>query len=82
MSLSIKTIKKLLESVNKSPKKLHFSRLILKYQNNIKKTWDVIKDAIGKNDSTQSSFPKNIIHKEKAITDVHLLDNHINSYFK
>ena len=48
-----KNYKKLFESVKKRSKKLHFSRLILKYQNNIKKTWNVIKDAIGKNKSTQ-----------------------------
>ena len=33
-----KNYKKLFESVKKRSKKLHFSRLILKYQNNIKKT--------------------------------------------
>ena len=76
-----KNYKKLFESVKKRSKKLHFSRLILKYQNNIKKTWNVIKDAIGKNKSTQSSFPKKIIHKTKTITDVHLIANHFNSYF-
>ena len=76
-----KNYKKLFESVKKRSKKLHFSRLILKYQNNIKKTWNVIKDAIGKNKSTQSRFPKKIIHKTKTITDVHLIANHFNSYF-
>ena len=35
-SLNVKTIKKLFESVKKLLKKLYFSRLILKYQNNIK----------------------------------------------
>ena len=49
------------------------SRLILKYKNNIKKTWDVIKDAIGKNKSTQSSFPNKIIHKTKTIADAHVI---------
>ena len=73
-----KNYKKLFESVKKRSKKLHFSRLILKYQNNIKKTWNVIKDAIGKNNSTQSSFPNKFIHKAKTITDVHLIANHFN----
>ena len=62
-------------------KKLHFSRLILKYQNNINKTWNVIKDAILKTKITQSSFPKKVIHKTKAITDLHLIVKHLNSYF-
>ena len=76
-----KNYKKLFESVKKSSRKLQFSRLIMKYQNNIKKTWNVINDAIGKNKSTQSSFLKAIIYKTKTITDVHLIANHFNSYF-
>ena len=40
--------KKLFESIKKRSKKLYFSKLILKYKNNIKKTWQVIKEAIGK----------------------------------
>ena len=39
---------KLFESIKKWSKKLYFSKLILKYKNNIKKTWQVIKEAIGK----------------------------------
>ena len=42
-----KNYKKIFESVKKRSKELHFSRIILKYQNNIKMTWNVIKDAIG-----------------------------------
>ena len=36
--------KKLFEYINKRSKKLYFSNLILKYKNNIKKTWQVIKE--------------------------------------
>ena len=74
-----KNYKKLFESVKKSSRKLQFSRLIMKYQNNIKKTWNVINDAIGKNKSTQSRFPKKIICKTKTITNVHLVANNFNS---
>ena len=76
-----KNYKKLYESVKKRSKKRYFSRLIMKYKNNIKKTWNVIKDTIGKNKSTQSRFPKKIIHKTKTIADVHLIAKHFNSYF-
>ena len=62
-------------------KRLDFSRLKLKYQNNIKKTWNVFKDAIGKTKSMQSRFPDKIIYNTKAITDVHLIVKHFNSYF-
>ena len=53
----------------------------MKYQNNIKNTWNIIKDTIGKTKSIQSSFPKKIIHKTKSITDAHLIVKHFNSYF-
>ena len=43
-----KLYKKLFESMKKRSKKLYFFKLILKYKNNIKKTWQVIKEAIGK----------------------------------
>ena len=76
-----KNYKKIFESVKKRSKELHFSRIILKYQNNIKMTWNVIKDAIGQTESTQLSFPKKLIHKTKTITDVQLIAKHFNSYF-
>ena len=48
-----KNYKKLVESVKQRSKKCYFSRLILKHQNNIKRTWNVIQDAIGKTKSTR-----------------------------
>ena len=40
-----------------------------------------LKTSQEKNNSTQSSFPKKIIHKTKTITYVHLIANYFNSYF-
>ena len=60
--------KKLFESIKKQSKKLHFSKLILKYKNNIKKTWQVIKEAIGKEKCKQQNFPKKILVDKKSIT--------------
>ena len=39
--------KKLFESLKKRSKKMHYSNLMLKYKDNIKKTWQVIKEALG-----------------------------------
>ena len=50
--------KKLFESIKKRSKKLYFSKLILKYKNNIKKTWQAIKEAIGKEKYKQQNLPK------------------------
>ena len=43
-----KNHKKLFELVKGWSKKLYYSNLILKYKNNLKRTWDVIMDSIGK----------------------------------
>ena len=50
--------KKLFESIKKRSKKSYFSKLILKYKNNIKKTWQVIKEAIEKEKYRQKNLPK------------------------
>ena len=60
-----KTYKKLFESVKKRSKKLHFSNLILKYEHNIKKNWEVIKESIGKRKCNHQSFPKKLSYTEK-----------------
>ena len=54
MSLNIK----LFESIKKRSKRLHFSNLILKYKHNIKKTWEVIKESIGKGKCNHQTFQK------------------------
>ena len=60
--------KKLFESIKKRSKKLYFSKLILKYKNNIKKTWQVIKEAIGK-EKYKQNLPKKILVNKKSITE-------------
>ena len=46
--LEYKNYKHLFEAVRKRSKKLHFSKLILRYKNNLQKMWEVIKEYIGK----------------------------------
>ena len=43
-----KNYKKLFESIIRRSKKLHLSKLIPKYKSNIKETWQIIKEAIGR----------------------------------
>ena len=71
--LAYKTYKRLFESIKKHSKKLHFSNLILKYKNNIKKTWEVIKESIGKRNCHDQNFPKKIVVDGKDITDEELI---------
>ena len=56
--MEYKTYKKLFESIKKRSKKFYFSNLIVKYKNNIKKTWEVIRESIGKGKCNHQNFPK------------------------
>ena len=56
-----KNYQRLFETIKKRSKKLHFSKLIFKYKDNLKKTWSVIKEAIGKEKIQQQNFPKKIV---------------------
>ena len=60
---------------------MHFSKLILKYKNNIKKTWQIIKEAIGKEKCNQHRFPTKIVVDEKSITNIHTIAENVNKFF-
>ena len=82
MSLNTKIIKKLFESVKRRSKKLYYSNLIIKYKNNLKRTWDVIKDSTGKAKSIKEFFPQKIItNNNKIVTDTDVIAKHFNTYF-
>ena len=73
--------KKFFESIKKRSKKLYFSKLILKYKNNIKKTWHVIKEAIGKEKYKQQNLPKKILVDKKSITETESIAKSFNKHF-
>ena len=79
--MEYKTYKKVFESIKKRSKKLYFSNLIVKYKNNIKKTWEVIRESIGKGKSNHQNFPKKIIVGAKNITNEELIAKNFNRYF-
>ena len=60
---------------------MHFSKLILKYKNNIKKTWQVIKEAIGKEKYKQQNLPKKILVDKISITETESIAESFNKYF-
>ena len=73
--------KKLFESIKRRSKKLHFSKLILKYKDNIKKTWQIIKEAIGKEKCNQHRFPTKIVVDKESITNRHSIAENFNKFF-
>ena len=76
-----KNYKKLFQSVKRRSKNLYYSNLIMKYKNNLKRTWDVIKDSIGKAKSIKKFFPQKIITNNKIVTDTDVIAKHYNTYF-
>ena len=70
--------KKLFESIKKRSKKMYFSKQILKYKNNIKKTWQIIKEAIGKIKYKQQNLPRKILVDKKSITETKLIAENFN----
>ena len=52
-----KAYKSLFESLKKKSKKIYYTRRLENYQNDIKKSWDVIKEIIVGAKSTKGSFP-------------------------
>ena len=62
-----KNYKKLFEAIKKRSKKNHFFKSIFTFKNNIKKTQEIIKDAIGKGKCNKQNFPKKVIVDNVAI---------------
>ena len=52
---------KSLQSLKKKSKKVYYTRRLQNYQNDIKKSWDIIKEIIGGAKSVKDSFPKRMI---------------------
>ena len=49
--------------------------------NNLKLTWDVIKDSIGETKNFKNFFPQKIITNNKIVTDTDVIAKHFNTYF-
>ena len=73
--------KKLLGSIKKRSKKLYSSKLILKYKNITQKTWQIIKEAIGKEKYKQQNIPRKILVDKKSITETESIAESLNKYF-
>ena len=56
-----KAYKSLFESLKRKSKKIYYTRRLENYQNDIKKSWDVIQEIIAGVKSTKGSFPRRMI---------------------
>ena len=76
-----KNYRNFFEQIEKRPKRPDFSNLIIKCKNNIKITWSVIKEAIGKNPALQEKFPNKINLGSKFITSTDSIAENFNKNF-
>ena len=76
-----KNHKKLLEAIKKCSKNNHFFKLILTFKNNIKKTWENVKDSNSKGKCNNQNFSKKVIVDNIAITDETQIAEIFNKFF-
>ena len=76
-----KTYKNLFEKIKKVSKKVHYSKLLNMYQSNAKKTWQIIKEVIGKTKLQHSTFPKMMLINNIEHFDKTSIANNFNKYF-
>ena len=60
-----KTYKNLFETIKRKSKKSYYSEKILSFKGDVKKTWKIIKDLIGKAKMNKASFTHKIKVKKK-----------------
>ena len=76
-----KAYKSLFESLKEKSKKNYYTKRLEIYQNDIKKSWDVIKEIIGGAKSTKGIFPKRMIIDDQEISDQGKIANCFNKFF-
>ena len=78
---NMKITKNFLNLLRSNQKKIFFFKLILKHKNNINKTWQVIKEVIGKEKCKQQNLPKKILVDKRIITETKSVAENFNKYF-
>ena len=76
-----KNYKRLFESIKQKSKTKYYSERLSKYQNNVKKTWDVIKEVIGNTKSSSNILPNRLIVNNVEVSDRKQIAEHFNKYF-
>ena len=75
-----KSYKSLFESVKRKSKRIYYSSKILEFKNNAKKTWDVMKELIGKACNTESSLPIKLVIEKKEVTEIKDIAEEFNNF--
>ena len=79
--ISYKNSRKLFESIKQRAKSQYYSKMILHYKDNIKQTWQIMREVIGKGKLVNNSLPKHLILNNRNIFDQKTIANSFNEYF-
>ena len=79
--ISYKNYYKLFESIKQRAKSQYYSKMILHYKYNIKKTWQIMKEVTGKGKLVYNSLRKHLILNNRDIFDQKTIANSFNEYF-
>ncbi|XP_065660434.1 uncharacterized protein LOC136084295 [Hydra vulgaris] len=82
VNLSIyKQYKNLFEKIRKNSKKIYYSKLLQNTNGDIKKSWNIMKEIIGKKNTKTNTLPDRIVVDEKEYNDKSSIAEHFNSFF-
>ena len=79
--ISYKNYHKLFESIKQRAKSQYYSKMILHTKITHKKTWQIMKEVIGKGKLVNNSLPKHLILNNRNIFDQKTFANSFNEYF-
>ena len=69
------------ESDKRKFKRIYYSSKLLEFTNNARKTWDVMKEVIGKIRNTEASSPKKHVFEKKETTKIKYIAEEFNNFF-
>ena len=79
--MQYKNYKNLFEKLKRKAKQNHYTKLISKYQNDSKKTWQVLKEITGKLKLNKNNFPKMIKTNTKNLSTEKEIAIEFNNYY-
>ena len=79
LKATFKQYRETLRSSIKEAKRLYYHRTFLLYQNNIRKTWAVIKETLQRKKKHET--PHEFVCNNNVITDMNVIANEFNRYF-
>ena len=80
IKINLKTYNNILKRSIKQAKILYYQHQFDQYKNNIKKTWEVIKELVNRT-SMKNKLPQYFIVDREVLTDKHVIANRLNTFF-